>query len=208
MALHLTEGVDKAKLGGLKGKFTVKAVYDMVTRDDMADSYSRIWKAKLPYKIKIFLWLVETKAILTKDNIIRRKWQGDPSCYFCDTEENRDHLLFQCPIARCVWGIIAICLGTDLIPNKCYQYWEWAKRHSPGSMLEHTFGLAAVCSAIWKARNKACFEQKYIKHPAEIVIHACALMKHWAGLYKKELQAQMTAGVGVFLAMASRLLAG
>jgi hypothetical protein len=33
-------------------------------------------------------------------------------------------------------------------------------------------------------------------------------MKHWAGLYKKELQAQMTAGVGVFLAMASRLLAG
>jgi hypothetical protein len=42
MALHLTEGVDKAKLGGLKGKFTVKAVYDMVTRDDMADSYYRI----------------------------------------------------------------------------------------------------------------------------------------------------------------------
>jgi hypothetical protein len=74
--------------------------------------------------------------------------------------------------------------------------------------LEHTFGLAAVCWAIWKARNRACFEKKYVKHPAEIVIHACALMKHWTSLCKKELQTQLTTGVGVLLAMASRLLAG
>jgi hypothetical protein len=32
-------------------------------------------------------------------------------------------------------------------------------------------------------------------------------MKHWAGLHKKEAHARMTAGIGVFLAMASRLLA-
>jgi hypothetical protein len=36
MVLHLTEGVDKARWGwGLKGNFTVKAVYDMITRDDI-----------------------------------------------------------------------------------------------------------------------------------------------------------------------------
>jgi hypothetical protein len=75
MALHLTEGVDKARWGwGLKGNFTVKAGYDMMTRDDIGDSYTRIWKTKIPYKIKIFLWLVEKRAILTKDNLIRRKW--------------------------------------------------------------------------------------------------------------------------------------
>jgi hypothetical protein len=148
----------------------------MITRDDIGESYTRIWKAKIPYKIKIFLWLVEKRAILTKGNLIRRKWQGEPSCYFCDSEEDRDHLLFQCPVAS--WGIIALWLGTDLIPNSCDQYWEWAKKHSPGSTLEHTFGLAAVCWAIWKARNRACFEKKYVKHPAEIIIHACALMKH------------------------------
>jgi hypothetical protein len=46
----------------------------MMTRDDIGDSYTRIWKTKIPYKIKIFLWLVEKRAILTKDNLIRRKW--------------------------------------------------------------------------------------------------------------------------------------
>jgi hypothetical protein len=74
--------------------------------------------------------------------------------------------------------------------------------------MEHTFGLAAICWATWKARNKACFEHKPIRHLAEIVIHACALMKHWTGLYKKEFQAQMTVSIGVLLATASRLLAG
>ena len=37
--------------------FSVKSTYD--SSDDNGDSFSRIWKAKLPYKIKIFLWLIE-----------------------------------------------------------------------------------------------------------------------------------------------------
>jgi hypothetical protein len=36
------------------------------------------------------------------------------------------------------------------------------------------FGIAAVCWAIWKTRNKACFENKMIKHPAEVLCYACA----------------------------------
>jgi hypothetical protein len=68
--------------------------------------------------------------------------------------------------------------------------------------------MAAICWAVWKARNRTCFEHKYIKHPVEVVIHACAPMKHWTCLYKKEFQAQMAAGIGALLAMASRILAG
>jgi hypothetical protein len=29
------------------------------------------------------MWLLEQKAILTKDNILKRKWQGVPDYYFC-----------------------------------------------------------------------------------------------------------------------------
>ena len=55
-----------------KGAFSVKSVYDRLTIDDKGESYSRIWKAGLPYKIKIFLWLLEQGAILTKENMVRR----------------------------------------------------------------------------------------------------------------------------------------
>jgi hypothetical protein len=43
----------------------------------------RIWKAKISLKIKIFLWLAEQNAIITKDNLFKRKWKGNSSCTFC-----------------------------------------------------------------------------------------------------------------------------
>jgi hypothetical protein len=55
------------------GKFSVRSLYDHLGRVDNANSFVRIWKAKIPYKIKIFLWLVENGAILTKDNMNKRK---------------------------------------------------------------------------------------------------------------------------------------
>nr|TKV99100.1 hypothetical protein SEVIR_8G017000v2 [Setaria viridis] len=102
--------------------------------------------------------------------------------------KNITHLLFQCPVARCVWGIVAQCLGAHDIPSNLAQYWRWIKRCLPGGEGVYAFGLAAICWAIWKARNKACFERKLIKHPAEIITHACALMKSWTGLYKTDFQ--------------------
>jgi len=76
-----------------KGGFSVKSTYD--SSDDNGDSFSRIWKAKLPYKIKIFLWLIEQGAILTKDNTVRRRWPGNPSGCFCDNMESINHLCFH-----------------------------------------------------------------------------------------------------------------
>ena len=45
--------------------------------------------------------------------------------------------------------------------------------------------FAAVCWSIWKMRNKICFEGKKFHNPIEIVFHACALTKFWAGLQKE-----------------------
>jgi hypothetical protein len=46
-------------------KFTVKSMYEHQTRDDCGPKFKRIWKAKIPEKVKTFMWLVEQKAILT-----------------------------------------------------------------------------------------------------------------------------------------------
>ena len=57
------------------------------------------------------------------------------------------------------------------------------QEHSPGrgsSLL--LWPCSAICWEIWKCRNRACFDKKVIKNPAEIVVHVCALMSYWAGL--------------------------
>jgi hypothetical protein len=49
------------------------------------------------------MWFVAQDAILTKDNMLRRKWQGDPGCYLCGVSEDRDHLF------SCKSGVGCIC---------------------------------------------------------------------------------------------------
>jgi hypothetical protein len=87
---------------GRHGKFSVKSMYDQISSAAGGGSFTRFWKAKIPYKIKNFMWLVENNAILTKDNMIKRRWAGDPLCQFCNERETVNHLFFECIVARVI----------------------------------------------------------------------------------------------------------
>jgi len=155
------------------GGFSTRSVYDLMTSGDTGHPFSHIWKARIPHRIKIFMWLYENKAILTKENLLRRNWQGDPSCYFCPNDENMDHLFFTCPIAKVIWGMIAITLGANNIPENLDQYKIWIEHWLPGGRPVYTFCVAAVCWAIWKRRNAVCFEKN---HYAFLLIFCCMLV--------------------------------
>lgn len=118
------EDVVKWKWNG-KGIYTTKSICDHPTSGDSGRHFQHIWKAKFPCKIKIFTWLMENNAILTKYNMTKRKWGGDPACVFCDQTETLDLLFFQCTIAKCIWGMVGARMGATFIPNSIPQYKEW-----------------------------------------------------------------------------------
>lgn len=90
----------------------------------------------------------------------KRNWQGDPSCLFCDSPESVSHILFECYVARVIWSIVARCFGANNIPSDLNQCWLWCDKWFPGGRKFHPCGVGAICWAIWKARNKACFQKK------------------------------------------------
>jgi Asp/Glu/hydantoin racemase len=51
------------------------------------------------------------------------------------------------------------------------------------------------------------FDKKIIKHPAEIIIHVCTFMSHWAGLFHTDFTGGIVEGVKVMLALAHKILA-
>jgi hypothetical protein len=53
-------------------RFSVKSTYEHLTKDERGYAYKRIWKSKIPEKIKIFMWLLEQRVVLTKDNMLKR----------------------------------------------------------------------------------------------------------------------------------------
>jgi len=132
------------------GKFSTKSVYEHISHRSCRGDFKHIWKSRLPYKIKIFTWLVENKVVLTRDNLKRKNWPGDPSCCFCPQIETVDHLFFTCPVARVTWGIVSICLGATNIPQNTSQYRPWIKRWLPGGEAVHHLGFAGICWALWK----------------------------------------------------------
>jgi hypothetical protein len=71
-------------------------------------------------KNNFLMWLLEQKAVLIKDNMIRMNWQGSPDCYLFGDPESNDYLFFSCPIAKVVWGVDAICFQQQTMPV-CYE---------------------------------------------------------------------------------------
>ena len=75
------------------------------------------------------MWLIYNNAILTKDNLIKRKWVGDERCSFCCEPETISHLLFECTMAKYVWSLVAVALGACCRPTSLEQFWVWTKRY-------------------------------------------------------------------------------
>ena len=148
------------------------------------------------------MWLLSNGVVLTKDNMLRRKWNGSPECFFCEHNESIDHLFFQCSIAKVVWACVARCFGASDIPGNLDQCWSWFDQWLPQGKKFHVLGTTTIFWAIWKARNKACFDNKIIKSPLEIIYHAGALMKLCAGLYSEMDKQALKEGVNTMLKFA------
>lgn len=154
---------------GNKG-FTVKFLYNSMQTEKPQKIYKVLWKMKLPAKIKIFLWLLLWKRILTKDNLKKRGWLGDHSCMFCAGDESIDHLFFGCSLARFVWGVFQIAFDFVNIPT---------------SLVDLTIAkilLAAIFWTLWKTRNRACFDHILPYDPVGVVFHICHWIDFWGDL--------------------------
>ena len=95
------------------GVFTVKSFYmDLINSGPISRSL-HIWKIKVPLRIKIFMWFVHKQVILTKDNLIKRRWVGSSRCCFCDHDEAIQHLFLECPLTKLLWRTIHIAFNMN-----------------------------------------------------------------------------------------------
>jgi hypothetical protein len=77
---------------------------------------------------------------------------------------------------------VARSIGAPTRPGSFTQYFWWIPQFLPVSRNVQIAGVAAICWAIWKLRNRACFEGKMIQTPVELICFAVVFMKYWAGL--------------------------
>jgi hypothetical protein len=100
-------------------------MYQAMVDSNIAPYNSYLWKTKIPLKIKIFLWLLYREKILTKDNLVKRNWNGNVMCCFYNNYETIQHLFFDCNLAKFIWSVIQLTfgLGTRNNINNVYNAW-------------------------------------------------------------------------------------
>jgi hypothetical protein len=74
-----------------------------------------VWDLKIPPRIQIFLWLMSQNKMMTGDNLRRRGIPKPIECSFCKEIESVHHLLFECIVARQVWGWLRKFLSTKWV---------------------------------------------------------------------------------------------
>jgi hypothetical protein len=92
------------------------------------------------------------------------------------------HLFFTCPMAAYMWSTISTVLGVFTRPFCFTQYFWWIAKNLPVGPNFHIVGITALCWAVWKIRNNACFEGKLISSPVGLICYMCAFLRYWAGL--------------------------
>lgn len=84
-----------------------------------------IWKAKIPLEVRIFLWMIYHDRIPSAEQLARRNWQGDLGCKLCGEIETSEHIMFRCPLARFVWGVLRDTLRWGRrIPSNIQDFWD------------------------------------------------------------------------------------
>jgi hypothetical protein len=100
MGVQLTTQPNVFKWGLTKSRlFLVKSMYIDYMDDHAKYLHKYLWKIKVSLKIRFFL---HKKVLLTKDNLIKRKWKGSDKCCFCDQKKTVQHLFIQCPLTKMV----------------------------------------------------------------------------------------------------------
>lgn len=63
--------------------FSVRSLYLSLVKTDCGFPQKFLLKVKVLSKIKIFMWLMARKSILTRDNLLRRGWRGNKNGVYC-----------------------------------------------------------------------------------------------------------------------------
>jgi hypothetical protein len=128
------------------GEFSVKSMYLDFMNGHTIFLKRYIWKIKVPLKIRIFMWFLHRKVILTKDNLLKWNWQGNSSCVFCDKDESIKHLFFECPLAKIIWRVVHMTFGIPSPRNVSNMFGNWLTGLNKQEVKNIRIG---ACAIVW-----------------------------------------------------------
>ena len=185
--VQLSQGPDEFRWNlNANGKFSVDSMYRALIHSDIpVNSNKKIWKMKIPLKLKFFAWYLRKVVILTNDNLIKRNWHGSSKCVFCPQEETITHLLFQCSVARSIWSAIQIASTLRPPCSVANIFGDWLHGIDKRDRNIIRVGALAVIWSLWLCRNDKVFNDKNFSF-IQVLYRNTGLLRLWSTLQRVE----------------------
>ncbi|XP_062005887.1 uncharacterized protein LOC133723071 [Rosa rugosa] len=114
--------------------------------------WKRIWRAKVPGKVKICIWRACSNLLPTRATLSTKGYTGDLHCLLCPHPyEDAAHIFCKCPTAISILAAPPFNLDRSLLPSIDFK--EWMLDHALHLKNEVFAKLLMVLHAIWKNRN-------------------------------------------------------
>ncbi|KAJ3703386.1 hypothetical protein LUZ61_007091 [Rhynchospora tenuis] len=141
------------------GIYTSASAYTILFNPRISSPYHRkLWKLRVPPKVKIFIWLLLQDRLLTQSNLLLRNWPTNEGCPCClaGPLKTAHHLFLDCPLASSIWTSVQQLFNfpTLLLIDDLLAFWL-TNRSTLGSEWDTIW--AATNWTIWKERNNRIF---------------------------------------------------
>lgn len=144
--------------------FSVKSTYryhqearDAVSNVMASDFWKKLWKLRVPPKVKNLLWRAASNCLPTKTMLRSKHVQVDSLCPLCQQQrESISHCLVQCSFARSCWARVDV--ETDMEAGISFATWlDGCLKLTQGETRKM---IAMVCWTIWTAQNDQVWNNK------------------------------------------------
>ena len=176
------------------GKFSVKTLHADYMNGHTRFLHKYLWKLRIPLKIKIFLWFLNKKVLLTKDNLAKRRWTGCKKCVFCDTDESVEHLFISCHFVKNIWRLVHFTFNITPPTSIANMFGTWLNGVEKHTKARIRIGVAAFLWAIWNCRNDIVFNRSQTPHFLQVVLRATHWIQQWSLLLPVAQQDHMDSG--------------
>jgi hypothetical protein len=161
-------------------------MYNALIQPDLPidkNSNNRLWKLRLPLRIKVFGWYLRKGVILTKDNLGKQNWNGSRTCVFCHQDETIKHLFFQCHFARSIWSVIQV--ASTLFPPRSIAniFGNWLNGIDNRFKRHIRVGAIDFIWSLWLCRNDKVFNDK-TSSILQVIYQGISTLRLWSSLQR------------------------
>lgn len=169
------------------GKFTTASLYKELTFPGIENKeIMSIWRARLPLKIKFFLWSIYSDCIPSAEQLVKRNWPGDEHCKVCGQVETTQHIFFECYLANYCWWTFHDALFWTQTPVTLQHFFNLSSGRGDVPNSKMIFLLACICWSLWLIRNDYVFNNKVITNPNIVVHRSIIFMQKWSILLREK----------------------